>query len=242
MSSMKSSTVAILSAWVALAAAARAETFGLETLDLRQVEQGWGEPHANMSVDNHSLLLDGKRFQHGLGTHANSTWRIALNGTAERFTATVGVDDEVGQKGSVTFRVSGDGRKLWESGVLRGGGHPQQVSVDLRGVKSLLLTVTDAGDGIDFDHADWADAQITMSQGKPLAVAFPREPAVVLTPKPSPKPRLNGAKVFGVRPGSPVLFTIPATGRAAYGLLRRTSPGRTGTRHPDRPPHRRTCK
>jgi alpha-galactosidase len=35
---------------------------------------------------------------------------------------------------------------------------------------------------------------------------------VVLTPKPSPKPRINGAKVFGVRPGSPFLFTIPATG------------------------------
>lgn len=27
------------------------------------------------------------------------------------------------------------------------------------------------------------------------------EPAVILTPKPSPKPRLNGAQIFGVRPG-----------------------------------------
>jgi alpha-galactosidase len=37
--------------------------------------------------------------------------------------------------------------------------------------------------------------------------------AVVLTPKPSPKPRINGAKVFGVRPGHPFLFTIAATGQ-----------------------------
>ncbi len=36
--------------------------------------------------------------------------------------------------------------------------------------------------------------------------------AVVLTPKPSPRPRINGPKVFGVRPGNPFLFTIPATG------------------------------
>jgi len=35
---------------------------------------------------------------------------------------------------------------------------------------------------------------------------------VVLTPKPRPEPRINGAKVFGVRPGSPFLFTIAATG------------------------------
>jgi alpha-galactosidase len=34
----------------------------------------------------------------------------------------------------------------------------------------------------------------------------------VLTPRPGPAPRINGAKVFGVRPGSPFLFTIPATG------------------------------
>src|SRR5208283_5229184 len=50
------------------------------------------------------------------------------------------------------------------------------------------------------------------------------EPVVVLTPKPSPKPRINGAKVVGVRPGSPFLFTIAATGERplayqAEGLL-----------------------
>ncbi len=40
----------------------------------------------------------------------------------------------------------------------------------------------------------------------------PREEAVVLTPKPAREPRINGARVFGVRPGHPFLFTIPATG------------------------------
>ena len=33
-----------------------------------------------------------------------------------------------------------------------------------------------------------------------------------LTPPPAPAPRINGPKVFGVRPGSPFLYTIPATG------------------------------
>ena len=35
----------------------------------------------------------------------------------------------------------------------------------------------------------------------------------ILTPKVSPEPRINGAKVFGVRPGNPFLFTIAATGK-----------------------------
>jgi alpha-galactosidase len=34
----------------------------------------------------------------------------------------------------------------------------------------------------------------------------------ILTPKAGPEPRINGPKIFGVRPGHPVLFTIPATG------------------------------
>jgi alpha-galactosidase len=38
------------------------------------------------------------------------------------------------------------------------------------------------------------------------------EPRLILTPKPGPEPRINGARVFGVRPGSPFLFTIAATG------------------------------
>jgi alpha-galactosidase len=191
---------------------AKAETFGLDTLQLEYVEQGWGDPHANQSVDGHPLFLDGKRFEHGLGTHANSILRIALGGKAERFTATVGVDDEVGKQGSVVFKVTGDGKTLWESGVLRGGDPAKAVSVALDGVQKLVLSVGDGEDGINFDHADWADAKIVMKAGKPEAVAPVREAAVVLTPKQSPKPRINGARVFGVRPGSPFLFTVPATG------------------------------
>lgn len=36
----------------------------------------------------------------------------------------------------------------------------------------------------------------------------------ILTPAPSLSPKINGAKVFGVRPGSPFLFKIAATGKA----------------------------
>ncbi|HZZ28985.1 MAG TPA: hypothetical protein VFE46_13370, partial [Pirellulales bacterium] len=36
--------------------------------------------------------------------------------------------------------------------------------------------------------------------------------AEILTPAPPAQPRINGARVFGVRPESPFLFTIPFTG------------------------------
>jgi len=38
----------------------------------------------------------------------------------------------------------------------------------------------------------------------------------VLTPKAPDAPRINGAKVFGVRPGSPFLYRIPITGRRPF--------------------------
>ena len=49
------------------------------------------------------------------------------------------------------------------------------------------------------------------------------EEAVILTPAPGPAPRINGTRVVGVRPGSPFLHRIPATGErpmdfAAEGL------------------------
>jgi len=39
-----------------------------------------------------------------------------------------------------------------------------------------------------------------------------QEEAVIVTPPSSPKPRINGPQIFGVRPDHPFLFTIPATG------------------------------
>ncbi|VGO18860.1 putative Ig domain-containing protein [Pontiella sulfatireligans] len=40
----------------------------------------------------------------------------------------------------------------------------------------------------------------------------------ILTPAPVPAPEINGPEVFGVRPGSPFLYTIPAIGRRPVGF------------------------
>ena len=43
---------------------------------------------------------------------------------------------------------------------MKGGQPAKKVSLSLDGVDELLLEVTDAGDGISCDHADWADARL----------------------------------------------------------------------------------
>lgn len=189
-----------------------AETVWLDELDIAKTEQQWGDPGKNRSVDGQTLTIAKRTFERGLGTHAESMLGFNLNGGSDRFTAFVGVDDEVMQPGSVEFRVVGDGKTLWESGVMKSGQAAKPVEVTLKGVRRLLLVVGDAGDGINYDHADWADAKFEVSGAKPIAAEPPKEAPYILTPKPSPKPRINGAKVVGCRPGRPFLFAVPATG------------------------------
>ena len=155
----------------------------------------------------------------------------------ERFLATVGVDDSAGRPNGTTFKIAGDGKVLFKWNVMNPGQPPKAVDIDLKGVKTLVLMVSAAGGSIDFAHGDWADARFLVSGAKPRTIDAPVSKAVVLTPPPPPAPRINGAKIFGVRPGSPFFFTIPATGQrpmtfAVEGL----PPGEP--RSPDRPHQR----
>ena len=209
---MTRQAAALFAAFCAAAAAAETE-YALETLEFANVQQDFGEVRICRSVDGNPLRIGSRSFAHGLGTHANGAIRLDLGGRGSRFRAFAGVDAEVGEgQGSVLFTIAADGRVVWESGVMRHGDAAKAVDLDVTGVQQLLLIAGDAGDGIDFDHADWAEAVVAMKEGAPAMVASPREKPVILTPKPAPAPRINGARVVGARPGHPFLFTIPATG------------------------------
>lgn len=191
----------------------KSETVLLSSLDITKMSAGWGETIANKSIQEKTLTIAGKAFETGVGTHANSVMYINLNKGTKSFSAFVGVDDEVnGKVGSVKFRIFGDGRELFNSGVIKAGEPAKKVEVDLRGVGIMVLITTSAGDGISYDHANWADAKFEVVGKAPVAVDMPKEEAVILTPKPGPKPRINGPKVYGSRPGNPFIYRIPATG------------------------------
>jgi alpha-galactosidase len=189
-----------------------AETVWLSSLDLGKMQQDWGKPRADRATEEHALTIAGQKFERGVGTHAASMICVKVNG-ATRFTAMVGVDDEItGDPVGIRFLLLGDDRELWQSKVMKRNQPAEKVDVDLTGVKTLTLLAESAGDNINFAHADWADAKFEVTGEKPVAIALPPEEKVVLTPKPPATPRINGPKVYGVRPNRPFLFTIPATG------------------------------
>jgi len=191
-----------------------AQTIWLDQLDLSTATQGYGTPKSNKSIDGNALTIAGKTFEHGFGTHAESSLLVLLEGKAISFTAQVGIDDEVtGQRPAVEFVLIGDGKKLWSSGVMHFGDIAKPCSVQLAGIKKLELVVKDGGNGNYYDHADWVDAKFETTDLATLKTFNPilSEP-YILTPKPSAFPKINSAKVFGVRSGSPFQFLVAATG------------------------------
>jgi hypothetical protein len=97
-----------------------ANTVWLIQLDISSASRGWGDPHKNKSVQGNPLILGGKTFERGFGTHAESILHVNLGGDAQSFSASVGVDDEVrNPAASVEFFVIGDGSELWNSGVMQ---------------------------------------------------------------------------------------------------------------------------
>ncbi len=67
-------------------------------------------------------------------------------------------------RGSVVFRVRGDGRLLFESGETTGSDPPREIAVDVAGVRRLTLECDESGDLDLGDHADWAAARLIRSE------------------------------------------------------------------------------
>jgi len=208
--------VGILLAGTMLLRTQGTESVRLQDLDYHSIMQDYGSPGAGKSVDRNPLTLGGQTFPDGIGTHAHSEMALRLNKAALTFSSTVGVDDEKIGHGSVRFLIYVDGKLRADSGVMRGGDKPKLLQVDLRKANSIRLVVEDGGDGIDSDHADWADAKFTVLAGhkKDIKTGITLEPTMPIEMKIPARPEINGARVVGFTPGRDFLFRIPATGKA----------------------------
>lgn len=127
----------------------------------------WGTVERNKSngergsTDGNQIRVAGKAYDKGLGVHADSTIVYKLDKKFSTFNSDIGIDDEVNSAGSVEFEVWGDGVKLFDSGLVRGSDALKSFQLDVRNITELKLVTTGAGDGISYDHADWANARVS---------------------------------------------------------------------------------
>lgn len=165
--------------------------------------------------DGRTIVVGGQKFRKGLGVHAPSEIRYALNGQYAAFSSVIGVDDETQGSGAVIFQVFVDGVKAYESSKLRGLEPSQSIFIDTVAKNELRLVVTDGGDGMGWDHADWADAMLL-----PGTTAIVPVPTVTLQTLPAPS-------AITANPGdSLVTVTWSAVpGATSYSLYRSTQQG-----------------
>ncbi len=125
-------------------------------------EQGYGTRTINMPINAGfginkwtPLSVQYAFYRYGIGTHANSRMDFDIGKHFKKFLTDYGIDTEAGAKGTATFEIYGDGKKLFAGEKIGRFDLPRHIEVDISGVKTLGLVTTDAGDGINDDHTDW---------------------------------------------------------------------------------------
>lgn len=112
------------------------------------------------SIQGNPIILAGKTYAKGVGVHAYSELIYNLKPEYKAFVAAVGLDEETKESktGSVVFKVFLDD-KLCEISPVLEASSLWHINVPIPPQsKQIKLVVTDAGDGVAYDHADWANA------------------------------------------------------------------------------------
>ncbi|GAB3875935.1 hypothetical protein GCM10029964_021480 [Kibdelosporangium lantanae] len=125
-----------------------------------------GTAQKDLAANGNPIAIRRVPYGKGLGATSNTQVQLTLDGCTE-FVADVGVDDQAGldvarQKvgGTAGFVVQGDGKTLADTGTMGVRTPARTVDVDVTGVRTLTLGVTDGGDGTQNDRASWGDARV----------------------------------------------------------------------------------
>ena len=113
-------------------------------------------------LSNSPLTVRKQKYSRGFGCHAKSelVFKLPENENWKLFTTRVAVDDKANASGSVSFQIYTDGKLAADSGKVTILNKTIPLWADLTGVKELKLVVTDCGDGIYGDIADWLEPSL----------------------------------------------------------------------------------
>jgi hypothetical protein len=142
-------------------------TMPLAQLQATAVEYGFAEPRMGRTWDGQPIVMAGRVYADGIGMHAWTNMTFSVPANAVTFRALVGLSDHIRacSQAGVTFEIRDDlGRLLFDSGFVGPQTGTLPVRAAVRGVRAILLTVTDGGNGRDCDHANWADARFVLAE------------------------------------------------------------------------------
>lgn len=166
------------------------------------------------ATDNVALIHCGA-FHRGLAMPAPGKLDIRVGKNATQFDADYAIG-RVCENSKLVYRVLAEGKELWKSGVVKYTDGRRHVRVKLDGVEKVTLEVEPAEGSGPCDGAMWGEIEVTYPDG-----VYPdydnrttTRQLGILTPAERQRPRVNGASVYGVRPGHPIIYRVPVTGKA----------------------------
>ena len=178
---LMSVTLASAVALLSQCAAAENVTYRLEDLDLSTMTKGSNAVNKNQSTDGKRLTINGKEYDYGVGTHAESHYVIYLNGKGVSFKAKGGLDDEqrdengTPRSNGVIFKVVNldDNSIIATTDVVKGKTDAVSLkqltdnseTINLAGIQKIDLVV-DPNGGNDWDHADWVETELVCSEAR----------------------------------------------------------------------------
>lgn len=193
------------------------KTIPLSSLDLSSMSTGDGKVTIDANCYGDPIIAGGETFKHGIGVHALSRYDVkVVKGEAFAFSGKVALLSNYpnATAGSVIFRIRVDGKVVASTKILRYGDKAVDLTADLRGAHEIGFELNDAGDGVANDFGAWIDCVIEVSDDAVVEPLLPDQNVQlgILTPPAPDYPVINPPRIFGVRPGHPILFTLPVSG------------------------------
>jgi hypothetical protein len=134
----------------------------LTNLKPDSVQVGWGRPAFNRVPDRVPLLeCGGQIFETGIYAHAPAEHTYRLGARWKKLTGKAGLAS--GHNGSVEFEITGDGKRLWKSRVVKAG-TVVEFDVPLDGVQKVKLLTHPTDDGPGSDWGLWLEPSLHRRQ------------------------------------------------------------------------------
>jgi alpha-galactosidase len=114
--------------------------------------------------DGKPIRIGGQTFEKGLGVAAPSALLYRLGPACTTLRASIGVDEDQAELGTMVFEVWSDNENLYRSAVKTGLEEAEEIAVDVTGRSRIKLRVTNGGDGSARDRGAWADARVECAE------------------------------------------------------------------------------
>jgi hypothetical protein len=160
-----------------------------------------------------NVLKYSKNNRQLFNTNNQVAWAADDTKTSDKYLAVFNIADQ---------ETADETKAIWNSGVINRKTPFQStnVDVDITNARKLFLVVTDAGDGIDWDHADWISPTIYNGNDSILVTSLPWVNATSGWERPRRDTGVSGGKLLvngkdyksgiGTHSNSVIEFDLPA--------------------------------